>query len=195
MHIRSLLLSAVLGVSLATCVLAAPALTDEQATQIVNAGRKEPVEKILFKRSEAFPEVVAYGFFAHDRGYRLQEIIVESKSMRPKEAARAALALHGWDKADAKTREKLGKAWIKDILLGFSSPLEQPTSAFAKQKKKFEPITVTSKNDGSVTVRVWVQGSVGMRPILNYYREEFTFSPQGEIGPEKVIEDFEAPIN
>ena len=194
MQIRAILLTAAVSFTLATCALAASAISDGEAAQIVNAGREHPVEKVNFRRAEEFPEVVAYGFFAYDRGYELEGVIVGSKSFPQQAAARKALALHHWDTADARTRENLAKAWVQHIALGFDSPIYQATPDFAEANKTYEPLSAVSASNGSVTVRVWIHGKTGKTPARNFYREEYVFSRGGEVSKGESIDRFQRPI-
>ena len=195
MKIQHLFLTALLGFSLATCALAVPAITDAEAGRIINAGRDHDVENVQYSRAAEFPEVVAYGYFAYDRGYALQGVIVGKKLFAESEAARKALALHNWDKADGKTREALAKAWVEHISLGFDSIIWQADEDFTRAKKIYAPLSATSSPDGNVTVRVWLHGKSGMRPIRNFYREEYIFTGTGEVKPGKSIDSFEIPTH
>lgn len=97
------------------------------------------------QRSSTFPKLIAIGSFLSDYGCRWSGALHGCVWNDP-DAAKAEMAAAGWAKADAKKRQALALAWLREV--------DQVT---------VQDVTMTNDN-GKLTVEYWEPGRVGMNP-------------------------------
>ena len=131
----------------------------------------------------SFPSVSLVSTFAYDRGYALESIKVHDKTFeiaQLKQATELELVDANWKSKGKADREKLALDWSLQVLLHARNILKSEPDVFREKNHAFAPPGVTTAADGSVTVSAWVASPTGMLPGHTYYREVYTFSPQGK---------------
>lgn len=117
--------------------------------------------------------------FAHNLGSLLDAVEYKGKRYTPHEAADALIPQIGWKHKER--RKEIAMAWVEQVSLLNSSILRQPNEDFESEKMSFHPPKVVEFDDGSVEVKLWVQGPPGMQPISTYHREHYLFSDAGTL--------------
>ena len=142
------------------------------------------------ERSGTFAGVVRLGSFAHDHGCKWNHIISQCQ-IDPPNAAQQAMAQAGWNKADARTRQKLALAWMTEVE-GVDLLRSQP-SGWPKDKACRDPDS-TPTPDGGLVVRYWVSGRQGKSRARHYWQSEVPFDRDGSHRKAKTIDEVSIEI-
>jgi hypothetical protein len=150
-------------------------------------GGKIEARFVCIKRFTESPRVIVIGFFAYDRGCRLNGAFVDSDYF---EAADPSLSRHvldalGWQHAAQSVREGLAKLWVEKGLLGFQNVLHQPDNSVPSDR--FFPPRAASAADGVITVKLWVRDDPGRRrsqPGVNL--AQFSFMTDGNLAKDSL---------
>lgn len=140
---------------------------------------------VCIKRFSESPRVIVIGFFAYDRGCRLNGAFVDSDYF---EAADSSLSRHaldalGWQNAAQSAREGLAKLWVEKGLVGFRGVLHQPDDSVAADR--FFPPQATSAADGVITVKLWVRDEMRRgKPGVNV--AQFSFMTDGNLAKDSL---------
>ena len=160
--------------------------------QLVAAALLTVVEIAVAQSS--FPMVKIKSVIQPDRGYVVQEIVVDGKKFEPNqlaEAGQAALLSSGWKMANAKKREKLALDWCTQVVLAGRTPLVDAPPDFKQEKHPFQAPGAKTEADGNIHVRIWLHDGGSMRgPANRYYRSHWSFSPAGQIKSLKPVEEW-----
>src|SRR5262245_37647201 len=120
-------------------------------------GRDIDPRYVCGRAAEGFPDVIALGEFAHDRGCASVGVAVANRPLDPTRGTQAGLARAGWATAAPADRARLALAWTRGVLLAFRTIADAPPEAFARPgAPPFAAPTATSLPDGGVRVEVWV---------------------------------------
>jgi hypothetical protein len=148
----------------------------------------------------AFPDVIALGEFAYDRGCAVIGVVVANRPLDIARGTVAGLARAGWSAAAPAERSRLALAWTRGALLAWRNVLDQAPEVFARRSTAnvgapaFEPPKATSLPDGGARVELWVQEPSGMLPQYVFSRIAFTFGPSGTSSAEQRLDGFTVPI-
>ena len=142
-------------------------------------GRKLEARFVCIERLKESTEVIVIGFFAYDRGCRLDGAFVGSRYYDDQDAAlsRNALATLGWAKAPQKEREMLASYWVQKGLLAFFTVLQ--TKDKDLNDNEFHPPRAVTAENGEITVTLWIQMPTGMRTGKEFKRVEYKFAKDG----------------
>ena len=148
--------------------------------KIKNARRLDP-KSVCIERLKESEKVIVIGFFAYDRGCRLDGALVDSRYFESTDAAfsKYALAAFGWEKAPKRDREMLASYWVQKGLLAFFTVL-QTKDKDLNDNEFHPPRTVTGEN-GEVRVTLWIQLPSRMRREKEFKRVEYRFTKDGNL--------------
>jgi hypothetical protein len=136
----------------ATPVAAAPGKCDLSTDAGIDAAYQSATGETIssyggrcVQHSTTFPAMIAIGSFLSDYGCRWSGALHGCKWNDP-DAARVEMAAAGWAKADAKKRQALALAWLREV----------------------DQVTVQDENvsddHGKLVIDFWQPGHVGMNP-------------------------------
>lgn len=189
-----------LTVSFSSCASAQDySAYDLSTVEGVNAAREAKLGRPLDSHSkncvslpERLPGIILLGGFAHDRGCRLQEAIINKQGVSMgREFSTTALESLGWKGAGEEKRKELALNWVQDGLLAFETPLTQATEDF--KAETFQKPQAISHGDGSVTVSLWVKKPSGMNCESAYDKFKFTFLKDGTLDGKTSENSFSIP--
>ena len=149
------------------------------------AGGKKPrpleARDVCIERLKESAEVIVIGFFAYDRGCRLNGAFVRSRYYEEKDAdlSQNALATLGWEKAPKREREMLASYWVQKGLLAFFTPVQ--TKDKDLDAKDFHPPRAITEQNGEVVVTLWIELPAGMRREKEFKRVEYKFAKEGAL--------------
>ena len=143
-------------------------------------------DKVCIERLKESANVIVIGFFAFDRGCRLDGAFVNSVYFEEEgtNLSKNALNALGWKKANQKEREKLTMIWVEKGLLAFSTALYTKDKDF--KVGEFYPPQVVTEENGETIVRLWV--SV-MRRKKEYHNLEYRFTKDGNLSADKTLDE------
>ena len=123
--------------------------------------------------------MIVIGFFAYDRGCRLDGAFVGSRYYEDKDAAlsKNALTALGWAKAPQREREMLASYWVQKGLLAFFTVLQ--TRDKDLNDNEFHPPRAVTAENGEITVTLWIQMPSRMRRGKEFKRVEYKFAKDG----------------
>jgi len=143
----------------------------------------------------AFPDVIALGEFAHDRGCAVLGVVVANRPLDVARGTVAGLTRAGWSAAAPAERSRLALAWTRGVLLAWRTVPDAAPEPFTRRRAPaFTPPQATPLPDGGVRVALWVQEPSGMLPQYVFSRVAFTFGPGGASGAEERLDGFEVPM-
>ena len=186
----ALLVVAIIALSLTS---AHADMTDPQVQAAMSARVGHPVHDLGIVRIEGFPHVVVVGFFANDRGYRVEGVFVGDEYASIETQTPKALAAAGWAGAPPAKRQQLALQWTESALLAWQSPLSQAPKRFGD--RSFQKPTATALPGDGVQVTLWVQKPAGMRPVFRFEKMVYAYSPQGALRTQRVQETFETSVH
>lgn len=140
----------------------------------------QPLEKV----PAAFPKVTIVGTAGPDRPYAVVAWRIEGREYKDlRQATGVALKLSGWDKANARKREKLALDWCTQVILS-TEPYQTAPAAFTAAKKPFQAPQARTLPDGSVEVSAWTWRPGNQRgPSHGYLRYTWVVTAKGELQP------------
>jgi len=142
--------------------------------------------------SKELPDIILLGSFASDRGCELSGAIIKKQGFSTdKDISKIALENLGWKNADAQAQKKLALNWVQFGLLAFENPLTQPAEDFTGQS--FQMPQAVSKEDGSITVSLWVRRPSGMRCERGYDKFNYKFLRDGTLDRKTTEKSFSVP--
>jgi hypothetical protein len=149
-------------------------------------GSKIEARFVCIKRFKESPRVIVIGFFAYDRGCRLNGAFVDSDYF---EAADPSLSRHalnalGWQHASQSAREGVAKLWVEKGLVGFQNVLHQPDDSVTADR--FFPPRAASAADGVITVKLWVRNDPGRRGQPGVNLAQFSFTTDGNLAKDSL---------
>lgn len=139
-------------------------------------GSKLNARSVCIERLKESEKVIVVGFFAYDRGCRLDGAFIDSRYFESTDAAfsKNALAKFGWEKAPKRELEILALYWVEKGLLAFSTVLY--TKDIDLKEGEFHMPTAVSNANGEVVVTLWT--SV-MKRKKGFNHLEFRFAKDG----------------
>ena len=142
-------------------------------------GRKLEAKSVCIERLKESEKVIVIGFFAYDRGCRLDGAFIDSRYFESTDAAlsKNALAAFGWEKAPKREREILALYWVEKGLLVFFTILYTKDKDMGE--REFHPPQAMTAENGEIKVKLWVQLPSGMRRGKEFKRVEYRFSKDG----------------
>ena len=143
-------------------------------------GRKLEAKSVCIERLKESEKVIVIGFFAYDRGCRLDGAFVDSRYFESTDAAlsKSALAAFGWEKAPKREREMLALYWVEKGLLAFFTVLH--TKDKDLKEREFQPPRVVSNENGEIKVMLWISLPSGMRREKGFRHVEYKFAKDGK---------------
>ena len=143
------------------------------------AGRKLEARFVCIERLKESVSLIIIGFFAYDRGCRLDGAFVDSRYFEETDTAlsKNALAAFGWQKAPKREREMLASYWVQKGLLAFYTVLQ--TKDKDLNDNAFHPPKAETAENGEITVTLWIQLPSGMRRGKEFKRVQYRFSKYG----------------
>ena len=150
-------------------------------------GSKIEARFVCIKRFTESLRVIVIGFFAYDRGCRLDGVFVDSSYIETAdpELSRRSLEALGWQNAVQPARESLAKLWVEKGLLAFRNVVYQPNDSLTAER--VFPPQAASAADGVITVKLWVRDDPGMRrgkPGVNV--AQFSFMTDGNLAKDSL---------
>lgn len=144
-------------------------------------GRKLEARFVCIERLKESADVIVIGFFAYDRGCRLDGAFVRLRYYEEKHPAlsKNALVALGWEKAPHREREMLANYWAQNGLLAFFTVL-QTKDKDLKDNEFHPPRAVTAEN-GEIHVTLWIQMPSGMRRGKEFKRVAYKFAKDGKL--------------
>ena len=142
-------------------------------------GSKLSAKSVCIERLKESEKVIVIGFFAYDRGCRLDGAFVDSRYFESTDAAlsKNALAAFGWEKAPKREREMLALYWVEKGLLAFFTVLYTKDKDMGE--REFHPPQAMTAENGEIKVKLWIQLPSGMRRGKEFKRVEYRFSKDG----------------
>jgi hypothetical protein len=141
-----------------------------------------------------FPDAIALGEFAYDRGCAVIGVVVDNRPLELAPGTLAGLARAGWSSASPADRGRLALAWTRGVLLAYRAVPDTAPEPFARTgAPAFAPPATTALPDGGVRIELWVQEPSGMLPQSVFTRVAFTFSAAGAASDEQRLADYTAP--
>lgn len=131
------------------------------------------------ERSAVFPGLVRVGHFAHDRGCRYRQVIVNCQ-LDPPDVGRQVLASAGWAKADLAKRQQLALAWLaegEDEGVLHTQPAQWPMG------KAFTAPQSSATDDGGLLLRYWQGKHRGKTRTTSFRSMEVRFQKDGSHSP------------
>lgn len=151
-------------------------------------GSKLNKQSVGIRRLKESEKVIVVGFFAYDRGCRLDGAFVDSRYFESTDAAlsKNALAAFGWEKAPKREREMLALYWAKKGLLAFFTVLE--TRDKDMKEIEFHPPQAATAENGEINVALWIRLPPGMRRGKGFKRVEYKFAKDGLLSGTSTLE-------
>ena len=151
----------------------------EKLGLVGKGGSKLGPRDVCIKRLKESGKIIVIGFFAYDRGCRLDGAFIGSRYLKKGDPnfSREALAELGWEKAASKIREQLALNWTEKGLLAFSTVLHSKDKDFGTGE--FQPPRAVSNESGEVVVTLWIQLPSGRDPEKRFRRIELKFDSAG----------------
>jgi hypothetical protein len=188
------------ALALAQIPIPAWTISADDAASIARAyrtltGRDVDPQWVCGRAAPDFPDVIALGEFAYDRGCAVIGVVVASRPLDLARGTAAGLARAGWASAPPAERARLALAWTRSVLLAYRPALDAAPEAFGRpDAPAFAPPSTEALPDGGVRVTLWVSEPSGMLPQSVFSRRAFIFSPTGAETDEQRLDDFTAGL-
>lgn len=145
-------------------------------------GKKpRPLEgrNVCIERLDKTADIIIIGFFAYDRGCRLDGAFIGSRYVAESDESfsRSALATLGWEKAPKAEREMLASYWVQKGLLAFFTVLQTKNKDL--NDDQFHPPRAVKAENGEILVTLWIQLPSRMRREKEFKRIEYMFAKDG----------------
>ena len=144
---------------------------------------------LCVQRSKTFG-VALVGTLVADLGCDYTHTVYQCGVDDPTTQARAMSAA-GWEQADAAGRARLGYAWLRELVAGNGTILEEDSPDFPVAGKSFSPPGFEPIEGGGVRLRYWTSRSRGMLPGSRYILRETVFNKDGLIISGRDMDQFE----
>lgn len=168
--------------------------TDEGVAAALESltGKKLDRRSLTCIRRERELPLVVMGSFAFDRGCVFDGVFVKARYFGKTDAAlsEGVLDTLGWKAASQQQREKLVQTWVVKGLLAFVKVLHQKNEDF--QNRSFQPPQVVSKEDGEISITLWLRMPSGRVRGRSYILREYRFSKEGGFAGSSKREEFTA---
>lgn len=159
----------------------------ERAELGKTGGSKLNAKSVCIERLKESEKVIVIGFFAFDRGCRLDGAFVDSRYFESTDAAlsKNALAAFGWEKAPKREREMLASYWVTKGLLAFFTVLY--TKDIDLKEGEFHPPQAVTTENGEIKVTLWIRWPSGMRREKGFQHVEYKFAADGSLAGNSTL--------